>query len=309
MTAERRRAHLILMLAAAIWGFAFVAQRVGMRHLGPLTFNAIRFALGAAALVPLVLLLKRRGRATPPADGNRAGRLETLKGGLLAGLLIFGGSTLQQVGVVYTTAGKAGFITSLYVVLVPILGLAWGQRCGRAVWAGAFLAAAGLYLLSAKGLVGIALGDGLVLVGALFWAAHVLLVGKLVERIGVLDLAILQFTACAVLSLAGALMFETTSWGAIQSAAVPILYAGLLSVAVAYTLQVVGQRHARPAPAAIILSFEAVFAAVGGWLILGETLGLRGLVGAGLMLAGVVLAQAETERTDPLAGEGKRELA
>ncbi|MFH2051561.1 MAG: DMT family transporter [bacterium] len=309
MNAQRRRAHLILMLAAAIWGFAFVAQRVGMRHLGPLTFNAIRFALGAAALVPLVLLLKRRGRGAPPPDGARAGRLETLKGGLLAGLLIFGGSTLQQVGVVYTTAGKAGFITSLYVVLVPILGLVWGQRCGRAVWAGALLAAAGLYLLSARGLVGIALGDGLVLVGAVFWAAHVLLVGKLVERIGVLDIALLQFTACSVLSLAGALVYETIAWDAIRSAAVPILYAGLMSVAVAYTLQVVGQRHARPAPAAIILSFEAVFAAVGGWLILGEILGLRGLVGAGLMLAGVILAQTEAETIVPVVGEGKSELA
>ena len=295
MNIQRRNAHLLLLLASAIWGFAFVAQRVGMRHVGPLTFNGVRFALGAGALAPLLLV--RRGWfadwSAPPTGGSADNGWSLMRGGLAAGLLLFGGSTLQQVGVVYTTAGKAGFITSLYVVLVPLLGLLWGHRTGRWTWLGALAAAAGLYLLSARGVWSIAPGDGLVLLGAFFWAGHVLLVGHLVQSLPALKLAVLQFIVCSVLSLAGALLFETIRTATLRAAAVPILYAGLLSVAVAYTLQALGQRHARPAPAAIILSFEAVFAAAGGWLILGEGMTPRGLAGAALMLAGVILAQFE----------------
>ncbi len=295
MNHQRRHAHLLLLLAAAIWGFAFVAQRVGMRHVGPLTFNGVRFALGAGALAPLLLV--RRGWfaawAAPPSGGGRVSPAAVLRGGLMAGVLLFGGSTLQQVGVVYTTAGKAGFITSLYVILVPLLGLCWGHRTGRWTWFGAVIAVAGLYLLSARGMVGIDLGDGLVLLGAFFWAGHVLLVGRLVKHLPALPLAVVQFTVCSAMSLIGAMVFETMKLQTIEAAGIPILYAGLLSVAVAYTLQALGQRHARPAPAAIILSFEAVFAAVGGWLILGEGMTPRGLAGATLMLAGVMLAQRE----------------
>ncbi len=293
MDTQRRHSHLLLLLAAAIWGFAFVAQRVGMRHVGPLTFNGVRFVLGTAALAPLLLV--RRGRfadwTAAPAGSVPRGRI--LTGGLLAGVLLFGGSTLQQVGVIYTTAGKAGFITSLYVILVPILGLFWGHRTGGRTWFGAVVAMTGLYLLSAKGMLGIELGDLLVLLGAFFWAGHVLLVGHLVQRLPALPLAVTQFAVCGLLSLLGAVLLETIRLETLTAAAVPILYAGLLSVAVAYTLQALGQRHARPAPAAIILSFEAVFAAVGGWLILGEGMSPRGLAGAALMLLGVILAQGE----------------
>ncbi len=282
------------MLAAAIWGFAFVAQRVGMRYIGPLTFNGVRFALGALALAPL-LLIKRgwlAGRTEAlPAAGTK---ISVLRGGLAAGVLLFGGSTLQQVGVVYTTAGKAGFITSLYVILVPLLGLFWGHKTGLLTWVGALAAAVGLYLLSAKGVLGIAMGDGLVLMGAVFWAGHVLLVGYLVQYLPALKLAVLQFSVCSILSLIGALVFETMRMATIIEAGVPILYAGLLSVAVAYTLQMFGQIHAKPSSAAIILSFEAVFAAFGGWLLLGEGMTLRGLLGAGIMLMGVILAQLDT---------------
>lgn len=295
MDKNRRNAHLLLMLAAAIWGFAFVAQRVGMRHIGPLTFNGVRFALGAGALAPL-LLIRKGWFATwtaPPASGTPPTRRELLVGSLGAGLLLFGGSTLQQVGVIYTTAGKAGFITSLYVVFVPLLGLFWGQATGGRTWLGVFAAAVGLYLLSARGMGSIDRGDGLVLIGAWFWAGHVLLVGHLVQRLPALPLAVLQFTVCSALSLIGALILETIRIQALLATTVPILYAGLMSVGVAYTLQAIGQRHARPAPAAIILSFEAVFAALGGWLILSEGMTLRGMLGAALMLAGVILAQTD----------------
>lgn len=285
-----RNANLLLLLAAAIWGFSFVAQRVGMRHLGPLTFNGVRFALGAAVLVPLLI----RSRTSSPV-GEKPSRSFRLKSGLGVGLILFLGASLQQYGVIYTTAGKAGFITGLYVVFVPLLGLMMGMKTGRLAWAGAFVAAVGLYLLSARGIVGIDPGDGLVLLSAIFFAAHVLVIGRLTNRIDPIQLAVMQFTVVSVLSLIGAAIFETIETDALKAAAVPILYAGLLSVGVAYTLQVIAQRRARPAHAALILSLEAVFAALGGWLVLSEGLSVKGMVGCGLMLAGILLAQAESE--------------
>jgi drug/metabolite transporter (DMT)-like permease len=297
MEKARRNANLMLLIASAIWGFAFVAQRVGMRYVEPFTFNGIRFALGALVLLPIVAVLRRRSAAPgePPAP-IAWGRV--LRGGLVAGFFIFAGSTLQQFGLVYTTAGKAGFITGLYVVFVPLIGLFLGHRATPAIWGGAALAAAGLYLLSAKGMTSIELGDGLVLLSALFWAGHVLLIGRLVRTIDPVQLAVAQFTVVSLASLAGAAVFESPALGPVLEAAVPILYAGLMSVGVAYTLQVVAQRHAKPAHAAIILSMESVFAAVGGWLLLDEHLPLRGLIGCALMLGGVLLVQIEGEPQD-----------
>jgi drug/metabolite transporter (DMT)-like permease len=292
MELTSRKANLLLLVAAVIWGFAFVAQRVGMRYVGPLTFNGVRFALGAAALIPLLMWQRKNG----PAASGGSDRSLVLKGGVVAGLVLFLGATLQQYGVVYTTAGKAGFITGLYVVFVPLLGLLVGQKTGRFVWAGALTAAVGLYLLSAKGIVGIDPGDGLVLLGALFWAAHVLVIGRLSRRVAPVRLAVTQFTVVSILSLVGAVLFETIELAALRAAAIPILYAGLLSVAVAYTLQVVAQRSAQPAHAAIILSFESVFAVLGGWLVLSEGLPVRALIGCALMLVGILLAQADSER-------------
>jgi len=294
MKLTSRKANLLLMIAAVIWGFAFVAQRVGMRYVGPLTFNGVRFALGAAALIPLLMWERKNG----PKAVNGGDRALVLKGGVVAGLVLFMGATLQQYGVVYTTAGKAGFITGLYVVFVPVLGLLVGQKTGRFVWAGALTAAVGLYLLSAKGIVGIDPGDGLVLLGALFWATHVLVIGRLSRRVAPVRLAVTQFTVVSILSLVGAVLFETIELATLRAAMIPILYAGLLSVAVAYTLQVVAQRRAQPAHAAIILSFESVFAALGGWLVLSEGLSIRGLIGCALMLAGILLAQADSRRLE-----------
>jgi len=288
---------LLLLLASVIWGLAFVAQRVGMRHVGPLTFNGVRFALGAVVIAPLLVW----GLPGRPREPRTVPVSRILRGGIIAGLVLFIAATLQQYGVVFTTAGKAGFITSLYVVFVPILGLVIGQRAGPGIWAGVALSAAGLYLLSAQGLAGIALGDGLVLIGAIFWAVHVLVIGRLARDVPPLALALTQFVVMAVLSLIGALWLETMIWADIRAAAVPILYAGLLSVAVAYTLQVVAQTRAHPAHAAIILSLESVFAAVGGWLILSEGLSARALVGCALMLGGVMLAQFRPNK--PVAGK------
>jgi drug/metabolite transporter (DMT)-like permease len=294
------RADILLFVTAAIWGFAFVAQRVGMDHVGPLTFNGVRFALGALALVPLTVRMQKR---RTPGFAATAPRRLAVGGGLL-GLALFCGATLQQVGLAgpqlaalgfeASTAGKAGFITGLYVVFVPIFGLLLAQRPGWGTWLGASMAVVGMYLLSVTSGLSIAFGDLLILVGALFWAGHVLLIGKLspgMDAVDAIKLSTIQFAACAVLSLIGAVATEEITMAGLRSAALPIAYGGLMSVGVAYTLQVVAQRDAQPAHAAIILSLEAVFAAIGGWLFLGELLSVRALIGCGLMLAGMVLSQ------------------
>ncbi|BCR03656.1 transporter [Desulfuromonas versatilis] len=283
------KADALLFLTAAIWGFAFVAQRVGMDYIGPFTYNGIRFALGSLSLLPLIYLSRRAGR-----QGGRsapAGGKVLLYGGLMAGGALFLGASLQQAGLVYTTAGNAGFITGLYVVLVPILGLFWKQRPGAGTWLGASLALVGLYLLSVTEQFTMAFGDVLVLIGAFFWAGHVLLIGWLSPRMDALKLSAIQFAVCAVLSLLTALLLETITLDSVLQATVPILYGGLMSVGVAYTLQVVAQRDAHPAHTAILLSLEGVFAAIGGWLLLGETLGPRALLGCALMLSGMLLSE------------------
>lgn len=284
------KSDALLLTTAVIWGFAFVAQRIGMDYVGPFTFNGIRFAIGSLSLLPLVVV----SREQPAAAKNilpPPGLKTILLGGAALGLALFAGASLQQIGLVYTTAGKAGFITGLYVIIVPILGLIWRQQPRIGTWIGAVLAAIGLYLLSVTEEFTIELGDLLVLIGAFFWAAHVLIISWLSPRINPIKLAFSQYVACSILSLMMALNLETITFKAIMAAAIPILYGGLLSVGIAYTLQVVAQREAHPAHAAILLSLEAVFAAIGGWLILGEIISPRGLVGCGLMLSGMLLSQ------------------
>jgi drug/metabolite transporter (DMT)-like permease len=278
---------LLLLLTAAIWGFAFVAQRVGMDHVGPLAFNALRFALGAAALLPLVALRRlsaARGGAAVPS------RCLVVYGSV-AGVVLFAGAALQQAGLVTTTAGKAGFITGLYVVLVPLSGLLWRQRPGALRWLAVSLAVAGLYLLSVTGRLAMGPGDLLVLASALFWAAHVQVIARWAGRVDPVELAATQFVVCAALSGALSLLVERTTMAGITGALVPLLYGGLLSVGVAYTLQVVAQRHAPPTHAAILLSLEGAFAALGGALVLGERLSAREVAGCVLLLAGMLLSQ------------------
>jgi drug/metabolite transporter (DMT)-like permease len=284
------KSDALLLTTAIIWGFAFVAQRVGMDYMGPFTFNGIRFAIGSLSLLPLVAMSREPRTATnkilPPPG------LKTIFfGGAALGLALFSGASLQQIGLVYTTAGKAGFITGLYVIIVPLLGLFWRQQPKIGTWIGAILAAIGLYFLSVTEEFTIELGDLLVLIGAFFWAAHVLIIGWLSPRINPVKLAFSQYVACSILSLVTACVIEDITMLSIFQAAIPILYGGLLSVGIAYTLQVIAQRDAHPAHAAILLSLEAVFAAIGGWLILGEVISARGLFGCGLMLAGMLLSQ------------------
>ena len=284
----------LLLLSAVIWGFSFVAQRVGMRYVGPFTFNAVRFALGSIVLIPFAVAALRR-RSSQKTDDGTWKRIALL-GGAVAGTVIFIGVSFQQTGIQYTTAGKAGFITGLYVVLVPVLGLAIGRRTSSGTWIGVLLAAVGLYLLSFTGAFSISKGDLIVLGGTLFWAVHVLLISVLIHRTDAVLLAMIQFAACALLSFAAALIFEKIEIAGIISATVPILYGGLMSVGVAYTLQVIAQRRTPPAHAAIILSLETVFAALGGWIVLGEMIPARGLTGCALMLLGIIVSQVGTVR-------------
>jgi len=282
------QANLLLLTTAMIWGFAFVAQRLGMEHVSPFTFNATRFAVGAVSLLPVLIAyrLKKPLSQRPPIF-DRFGLL----GGLCLGVALFLGSSLQQIGIVYTTAGKAGFITGLYVIIVPLLGLFWKQKTGMGTWLGAFLAVAGMYFLSISDGFNISQGDLLVLISALFWAIHVQMISWFTRRFDSLLLSLYQFLFCAALSWLCALQWETISISAIRAAIYPILYAGVMSVGIAYTLQVVAQQKAHPAHAAIILSLESVFALLGGWLFLEEILSPRGLFGCSLMLTGMILSQ------------------
>lgn len=293
----------LLLTTALIWGLAFTAQRAGMEFVGPFTYNAVRFALGALSLVPLLIFFR------PPAPGAQRGpaeageqlarrqnRVRFLRDGAIAGALLFGGSSFQQVGLVYTTAGKAGFITGLYVVIVPIVGAMLGRRTDRGRWTGAILAVIGLYFLSITRSFTIHRGDFLVFLCAFFFAAHVLLLSRLSRLWNPLQLAAVQYLICSLLSFAVAIPTESMAIGGILQAWLPIFYGGVFSVGVAYSLQVIAQREAHPAHAAILLSLEGAFAALGGFLVLGELLSPRDILGCTLMLAGMLASQSSTIR-------------
>jgi drug/metabolite transporter (DMT)-like permease len=283
------KSNLLLLLTAVIWGFAFVAQRAGMEFLGPFTFNTARFTLGSLSLIPLLLINQKRKfekeKFLPLNDRN------FLYGGLAAGTVLFLGATFQQGGLVYTDAGKAGFITGFYVILVPILGLLIKQRTSLLTWLGAVVAVVGLFFLSVDEALEINIGDILVLIGAFFWAIQILVIGFYSKKIDPFQLAFSQFVVCALLSFVAALITETIVLQNVILAYLPILYAGFFSVGIAFTIQVVAQRDAHPANAAIIMSLEAVFAVIGGWMILNESIPLRGLFGCVMMLIGMILSQ------------------
>jgi drug/metabolite transporter (DMT)-like permease len=286
---KRLKADVILFAVAIIWGSAFVAQRAGNERVGPFTFNAVRFLVGGLVLLPTLLWQQLHRNQTTPIQ-----RKDEWRGGAILGLILFGGASLQQLGLVTTTAGKGGFITGLYVVIVPLLlALFWRERTRWSNWIGALLAVAGLFLLSIN--VGEALeldpGDGWVLLGSFLWALHVIAMGRFAPGRDPLRLALTQYIVCALLCTVAAIMLEWGAWDSIRQAAPSILYAGVFSTGLAYTGQIVAQRHAPAADAAIILSMEAVFAVLSGWLMLGEVLTGQQLAGCALMFSGMLLAQ------------------
>ena len=286
-SARTWRSNFLLILVTAIWGFGFVAQRVGMDHIGVFTYNSLRFSIGCVALIAAVPLVRKFMPAAPPA-----GWKATLGAGTAVGLLLFTGATLQTAGLAFTTAGKAGFITGFYVVLVPVLGLLLRQRTHALTWAGGVLALGGLYLLSVTEDMRVNTGDLMVLASAFFWAAHIQAVGHFSRRVDPLVLSIGQYIAVTLLSTAAALLFERNTLAEVGAASIAILFGGLIVVGVSFTLQVIAQRDAHPGHAAVIMVSEAMWGVFAGWLMLSEALTPRMLAGCGLMLAGMLLSQA-----------------
>ena len=281
------QANLMLLVTAAIWGFAFVAQRVAMDHMGPFSFNAVRFLLGAASLLPLIWFFSRKKAVAT----TTAAKTSIWLAGGVAGAILFVAAALQQVGLLDTTAAKAGFITGLYMILVPFLGLFLRHVTGLNAWLGALLALVGLYLLSINADFSMSRGDFLMFVGAIFWACHILWIDFIGRRVNALQLSAVQFLACGLLSSVAAFWLETPTFASVLLAWPAILFASFISVGLAYTLQVVAQKRAKPTHAAIIMSMEAVFAAIGGVVFLDENLPMRGWIGCGLMMAGMLLSQ------------------
>ena len=282
----KAKSTFLLFLTAIIWGFAFVAQRVGADFVGAFTFNGIRFLLGSLSLIPVILLFERE-------KFDRSKFVKTLVPGLLAGVVLFIASTLQQLGVEWTgSAGKAGFLTGLYIVLVPIIRFFMGKKTSIFTCFGAIFALVGLFFLCMTGdELNFGKGDIVLIIGAFFWAIHILIVDNCVNDISPLKFSMMQFFVCGFLSIISAIFTETIEFSAIKSAGIPILYGGLMSVGVAYTCQILGQKNADPTFASIVFSTESVFSAIGGAIILNEIMSGRGYIGCVLIFIGIVLSQ------------------
>ena len=283
----RLRGIMMLLTASFFWGTTFVAQIVGMEGLGPYTYAALRFTLGVLFL--LALWLAYGGKR---AQMRRAGTYRTgFRAGLPVGLAMFVGVTLQQVAMLYTTAGKTAFITTLYIVLVPIGAVLLGQHIRLVNWLGAVLAFLGVYFLSAYGAMALNMGDVLVFISAFFWMAQILLIDRFAAAVDGIELCLSQLLVCTVGSAILAALYEPFVWAAVSAAWVPILYGGVLSCGVAYTCQILGQAYVPPAQAAVILSLEAAIAAISGWLILGEMMAPVQVAGCALLLVGALITQ------------------
>ena len=283
----RLRGMLMLLAASFFWGTTFVAQILGMEGLGPYTYAASRFALGT--LLIGTLWYAYRGKR---AAERRAGTFHSgFRAGIPVGLAMFVGVTLQQVALLYTTAGKTAFITTLYIVLVPLAAVLLGQRVRAAQWGGALLAFAGVYFLSVHGALTLNTGDILVFLCSFFWMGQILLIDRFARAVDPIELCLMQMIVCTIGSTALAVVYETFVWMDLWYAAVPILYAGIFSCGVAYTCQILGQAYVEPTQAAILMSTEAIFAAVAGWIILGETMSGIQMLGCALLLSGALMAQ------------------
>ena len=277
----------MLLAASFFWGTTFVAQILGMDGLGPYTYAAARFALGVLFIGALWFLYRDKR-----AEQRRAGTFRSgFRAGIPVGLAMFVGVTLQQVALLYTTAGKTAFITTVYIVLVPLAAVLLGQRVRAVQWGGAVLAFAGVYFLSAHGEITINTGDLLVLICSFFWMAQILLIDRYARAVDAIELCFMQMIVCTIGSAVLGAIYESFAWIDIWGAAVPILYAGLFSCGVAYTCQILGQAYVEPTQAAILMSTEAIFAAAAGWLILGETMSGVQLLGCALLLGGALMAQ------------------
>lgn len=293
--------NFLLMLAALIWGSAFVAQSVGMDYLGPFTFNSVRSFMGSLVLLPVIWFMDRQKKDGAKGDGQGAlGKSAEVKqqekktlllGGLCCGVILTVSTSLQQIGLVYTTAGKAGFITALYILIVPLLGLFLGRKVGGKTWLGVALAVIGMYLLCIKEGFSISYGDFMVLLCAFVFSLHILTVDYFSPKVDGVRLSCIQFFVCGCLCAVPMMIFEHPEIYQILQAWLPLIYAGVLSSGVAYTLQIITQKHLNPTVASLLMSLESVFAALTGWLILNERLSPKELLGCVLVFAAIILAQ------------------
>lgn len=293
---RKTRANFLLLLTAIIWGCAFVAQDVAADVLEPMSFNGSRMLLAALTLLPVCIISDRRavkagkGMAWRQMDSRQ--RLTLVTGGVCCGLMLALGSITQQIGLsLGTGAGKAGFITALYIVLVPLTGLFLGRRLRWPVWAAVALSVTGLYLLCMQGSFVLDPGDGMLIVCAACFCGHILVVDYFSRRTECVKMSCIQFFTTTIICFAGAFLFENPTWAAVRTCAVAIIYAGVFSGGVGYTLQILAQRNAEPAVASLLMSLESVFAVLAGWIILGDALSMRELAGCVMMMGGIVLAQ------------------
>ena len=303
--------EIFLFLGAIIWGFGFIAQRLGNQHIGPFTFNGIRFLLGALSVSPLLFIVRKaekreeaQNKLAEPAlkEMRREKNRAWLIGSLTCGLALFAGASFQQIGLINTEAGKAGFITALYIILVPLIGLLLGKRVGWNVWLGLALAVGGLYLLMVKGGFSVASSDLIILIGAFLWALHILAVDHHTEKVNGIRLAFGQFLVTGLIASGVALWREPIAWAAIKEALYPLLFSGIVVAGIAFTFQILGQRGTNPTIAALIMSLEAVFAVLGGILILNERMSTQEWIGSALMLVALVIAQVNfSKRQDTFA--------
>ncbi|MDE6845793.1 MAG: DMT family transporter [Lachnospiraceae bacterium] len=300
------RQSILLFLTAVIWGVAFVAQSAGMEYVGPFTYNGTRCILGGLVLLPCIVLLDRiqGGRNAAgteavkdmsPQEAGGSGKVKKGKtlliGGLCCGIILFAASNFQQVGIQYTSVGKAGFITAMYILLVPIMGLFIHKKVGVKVWIGVAFAVCGLYLLCMTNGFKLEKGDALVLICAFIFALHILVIDYFSPKVDGVRMSCIQFWVCGVLSLICSFVFEKPELGNILAAWQPVCYGGIMSCGVAYTLQIVGQKDMNPTVASLILSLESVVSVVAGFLILNQTMSRRELLGCCLMVVAIVLAQ------------------
>lgn len=289
----------ILLLTATIWGFAFVAQSVGMEHIGPFTFGCARMFIGCAVLLPVVAVLRTQRLSGDVQTRRRAAKC-TVIGGVCCGLVLAAASLTQQFGLLYTTVGKAGFITACYIVIVPLVSLLLGKRCGPYVALGVALAVLGLYFLCIKEGLSIGRGDVLVFICAFLFAGHILVIDHFSPHADCVAMSAIQFLVAGMVAGVGMLLFEQPQLSSLLAAWKPVLYTGALSSGVAYTLQIIGQKGMNPTVSSLIMSLESVISVLAGFLLLGQALSARELFGCALMFAAIVLAQLPARKRTAL---------
>lgn len=291
---QKIRNTIFLFLTALIWGAAFVAQSVSMDYIEPMTFICLRSFIGGVFLIPVIWFLDQKKKNSGEVTSSVAVKWsdkKVIEAGIACGLCLFLANCFQQTGIQYTTVGKAGFITSFYIIIVPLLGLFFKKYCGILTWISVVVALAGLYFLCINEALHIQKGDFMILVSAFFFAAQILVIDYYNQFVDGVKMSCIQFLTGAVLAFFAMMIFEDPQWAMIMKAAVPILYTGIMSTGVGYTLQIVGQKGLNPTVAALILSLESVFSALSGFVILHQVLSARELIGCALMFGAIILAQ------------------